>query len=409
MYSIQVPRRFTTSDWGGTETAVLQSSQQLVSRGHRVGIFTSMALAADARESVGGIEVRRFSHVYPFVGLAPGDIDAMDRKGGNLVSAALMRALLAEKDVSLFHAHSANRLGGMVRTAARLRRIPYVVSLHGGWFDLPAQSRQDLERPHRGRLEWGKALGWMLGSRRVLADAAAVICVGQNEFDGARRQLPGSRIEQLPNGVDVARFAGGNGPRFRRAFGIPESRGIVLNVGRIDPQKNQLRLIEAFARPELAGRDLHLALIGGVTDHAYHRAVTERIAGLGIGDRVTLIPGLAPQDQTLLDAYRAASMFCLPSVHEPFGIVALEAWAAGLPVIASTIGGLGRLVADGEDGLQVDATQAGEIAAAIAMLADAPELAARLAGAGHRKARDCYDWSVVGNQLVRLYEDVARH
>ena len=409
MYSIQVPRRFTTSDWGGTETAVLQSSQQLASRGHRVGIFTSMALAANARESVGGIEVRRFSHVYPFVGLAPGDIDAMDRKGGNLVSAGLMRALLAENDVSLFHAHSANRLGGMVRTAARLRRIPYVVSLHGGWFDLPAQSRQDLERPHRGRLEWGKALGWMLGSRRVLADAAAVICVGQNEFDGARRQLPDSRIERLPNGVDVARFAGGNGPRFRRAFGIPESRGIVLNVGRIDPQKNQLRLIEAFARPELAGRDLHLALIGGVTDHAYHRAVAERIAGLGIGDRVTLIPGLAPQDETLLDAYRAASMFCLPSVHEPFGIVALEAWAAGLPVIASRIGGLGRLVADGEDGLQVDATQAGEIATAIAMLADAPELAARLAGAGHRKARECYDWSVVGNQLARLYEDVTRH
>jgi glycosyltransferase involved in cell wall biosynthesis len=409
MYSIQVPRRFTTSDWGGTETAVLQSSQQLASRGHRVGIFTSMALAANARESVGGIEVRRFSHVYPFVGLAPGDIDAMDRKGGNLVSAGLMRALLAEKDVSLFHVHSANRLGGMVRTAARLRRIPYVVSLHGGWFDLPAQSRQDLERPHRGRLEWGKALGWMLGSRRVLADAAAVICVGQNEYDGARRQLPDTRIERLPNGVDVARFAEGSGPRFRRAFGIPESRGIVLNVGRIDPQKNQLRLIEAFARPELAGRDLQLALIGGVTDHAYHRAVTERIAGLGIGDRVTLIPGLAPQDQTLLDAYRAASMFCLPSVHEPFGIVALEAWAAGLPVIASRIGGLGRLVADGEDGLQVDGTQAGEIATAIALLADAPELAKRLAAAGHRKARERYDWSVVGNQLARLYEDVTRH
>jgi len=409
MYSIQVPRRFTTSDWGGTETAVLQSSRQLASRGHRVGIFTSMALAANARESVGGIEVRRFSHVYPFVGLAPGDIDAMDRKGGNLLSAGLMRALLAEKGVALFHAHSANRLGGMVRTVARLRRIPYVVSLHGGWFDLPAESRQDLERPHRGRLEWGKAIGWMLGSRRVLADAAAVICVGQNEYDGARRQLPDSRIERLPNGVDVERFAGGNGPRFRRSFGIPESRGIVLNVGRIDPQKNQLRLIEAFARPELSGRDLHLALIGGVTDHAYYRAVTERIAGLGIGDRVTLIPGLAPQDETLLDAYRAASMFCLPSVHEPFGIVALEAWAAGLPVIASRAGGLGTLVVDGEDGLQVDGKQAGEIAAAIALLADVPELAKRLAAAGHSKARERYDWSVVGNQLARLYEDVTRH
>jgi glycosyltransferase involved in cell wall biosynthesis len=409
MYSIQVPRRFTTSDWGGTETAVLQSSQQLASRGHRVGIFTSMALAANARESVGGIEVRRFSHVYPFVGLAPGDIDAMDRKGGNLVSAGLMRALLTEGDVALFHAHSANRLGGMVRTAAKLRRIPYVVSLHGGWFDLPAQSRQDLERPYRGHLEWGKAIGWMLGSRRVLADAAAVICVGQNEFDAARRQLPDSRIERLPNGVDVRRFAGGNGPRFRRAFGIPESRRIVLNVGRIDPQKNQLRLIEALACPELSGRDLHLALIGGVTDQAYHRAVTERIAALGISDRVTLIPGLSPQDETLLDAYRAASIFCLPSVHEPFGIVALEAWAAGLPVIASRIGGLGTLVTDGEDGLQVDATQAGDIATAIAMLSDTPELATRLAGAGHRKARERYDWSVVGNQLARLYEDVARH
>jgi glycosyltransferase involved in cell wall biosynthesis len=409
MYVVQVPRRFTASDWGGTETAVLESSRRLVAAGHRVGIFTSMALARDSRETLEGIEVRRFRHLYPFLGLSAADVDAMDRKGGNLVSAGLMRALLQEPGISVLHAHSGKRLGGMVRTVARLRRLPYVVSLHGGWFELPAQSRQELARPQRGHLEWGKALGWMLGSRRVLEDAAAVICVGHDEYVRASAALPGARVELLPNGVDVDRFARGDAARFRHAFAIPAGRRIILNVGRIDPQKNQLCLLEATAMLDRLRHDPHLVMIGPVTDTEYLHRLQQAIAQAGLVDRVTLIQGLGPQDPLLGDAYHAASVFCLPSLHEPFGIVALEAWAAGLPVVAARVGGLARLTEDGVDALQVDPSEPSGIATAVSSLLSDPVLAARLSRTGHDKASREYDWRVVGRRLQQLYADVARH
>lgn len=409
MYVVQVPRRFTPGDWGGTETAVLESSRRLAADGHRVGIFTSMALATQAHETVGGIEVHRFRHHYPFLGLSAADVDAMDRKGGNLVSAGLMGALLREPGISILHAHSANRLGGMVRTAAKLRRLPYVVSLHGGWFELPAHSRQDLARPQRGHFEWGKALGWMLGSRRVLEDAAAVVCVGHDEHARAASALPRSRVELLPNGVDVARFTGGDAGRFRHAFSIPRERRIVLNVGRIDPQKNQLCLVDAVAALDRRRHDVQLVMIGPVTDPDYLGRLQRRIADAGLTDRVTLVRGLGPADPLLQDAYRAASLFCLPSVHEPFGIVALEAWAAGLPVVAARVGGLARLTEDGVDALQVEPGDPAAIATAVSTLLADPAFAARLSRAGHEKAVRGYDWSVVGRRLERLYAELARH
>jgi len=409
MYVVQVPRRFTTSDWGGTETTVLESSRCLAADGHRVGIFTSMALAARPRETVGGIEVRRFRHLYPFTGLSAAEVDAMDRKGGNLVSTGLMHALLREPGINILHAHSANRLGGMVRTAARLRRLPYVVSLHGGWFELPMHSRQDLARPQRGHLEWGKVLGWMLGSRRVLEDASAVICVGHDEHARATAALPRSRVELLPNGVEVARFAQGDAARFRHAFSIPQHRPIVLNVGRIDPQKNQLGLVEAAAAIDRRRHDLQLVLIGPVTDPEYLRCLQDRVAAGGLGDRVTLVQGLGPDDPLLRDAYRAASVFCLPSVHEPFGIVALEAWAASLPVVAARVGGLARLTVDGVDALQVEPGDVAGIATAVSSLLSDPALASRLSRAGHEKAAREYDWTVVSRRLQRLYAELTRH
>ena len=73
------------------------------------------------------------------------------------------------------------RTGGIGRYVARRRGIPYVVTLHGGVFDVPAEEAQSLTDPTRGTLEWGKVLGWWVGSRRVLDDAAAILCVGLEE------------------------------------------------------------------------------------------------------------------------------------------------------------------------------------------------------------------------------------
>jgi glycosyltransferase involved in cell wall biosynthesis len=293
-----------------------------------------------------------------------------------------------------------------VRTAARLRGIPYVVTLHGGHFDVPTVEMAQMLQPIRHTVEWGKPFGALLGSRRVLEDAAAVICVGQNEYDQARAALPGQRVELLPNGVDSQFFAHGDGAAFRARHGIPADRKVILCVSRIDYQKNQAGLVEAMPEVLTKHPDSHLVLLGPVTVDSYHERLQKRIRTMGIGERVTLLPGLPPGDRQLADAYHAANLFCLPSLHEPFGIVVLEAWAAGLPVVAARVGGIPSFTENGKDVRHVDPADNRSIAAGISALLDNPDLAARLAARGREKALREYDWKQVSERLLAIYRDV---
>ncbi len=407
MKIIQVPRRFVASEWGGTETTILQTSRALRGKGHDVRIFTSLALARDREETLQGVPIRRFAYTYPFLGLSAQDWLDMDKKGGNLLSLSLLWALAREPAVDLLHAHTGKRVGGIVRTAARLRRIPYVVTLHGGFFEVPKGEMEQMLAPIRNRFEWGRPFGALLGSRRVLEDAAALICVGGDEYAAARRQLPDQRVELLPNGVDSAFFARGDGAAFRAAYGIPPDRRIVLCVSRIDYQKNQIGLVEATARLAARQPDVHLVLLGPVTVASYHERLVAKVRELGLEQRVTLVPGLRADDPLLPGAFHAAEIFCLPSVHEPFGIVVLEAWAAGLPVVASRVGGIPSFTADGEDILHANPGDSDHLARCLLELLDQPGLAARLAAAGRQKARREYDWSTISQRLLALYTDVT--
>lgn len=406
MKIIQVPRRFVAEEWGGTETTILQTSRALRALGHDVQICTSLALSTWREEAIQGVPVRRFPYTYPFLGLSSQDRLDMDKKGGNLLSFSLLWALAREPGVDLLHAHTGKRVGGIVRTAARLRRIPYVITLHGGFFEVPKGEMDQMLAPIQNRFEWGRLFGALLGSRRVLEDAAALICVGGDEYESARRQLPQQRVELLPNGVDCAFFANGDGAAFRAAYGIPPDRRIVLCVSRIDYQKNQIGLVEAVAGVVSRRPEVHLVLLGPVTVASYHQRLLARVRELGLEPQVTLVPGLRSDDPMLRNAFHAADAFCLPSLHEPFGIVILEAWAAGLPVVASRIGGIPSFTRDGEDILHADPGDSDHLSRRLIELLDHPELATRLAAAGREKARRDYDWSTISKRLLALYADV---
>ena len=402
---VQVPRRFVQSDWGGTETVILETSKRLLAMGHQTRILCSAALAACREEVIHGVPVQRVPYFYPYLGLSTRARRLMDRKGGNLFSFALMRHLRRMPGLDLIHLHTAKRMGGIARWVSRRRGIPYIVSLHGGVFDVPSEEADTWTAPTRGAFEWGRALGWWVGSRRVLQDAAAIVCVGEREREETQRRLPGKRVVHLPNGVDAGRFAKGDGARFRGRFGLAPRTPVVLTVSRIDPQKNQRLAVDVLS---MLGRPAHLVLIGHVTNDAYHRRLGTVIHDLGLADRVTLVPGLDADGQDLVDAYDAADVFLLPSVHEPFGIVILEAWAAGLPVVASRVGGVVALVADGEDGLLFESGDVAGCAGAVRSVLRDRGSGQRLGEAGRRKARKQYGWDTITARLVALYEDVVR-
>ncbi|MCG8457230.1 MAG: glycosyltransferase family 4 protein [Holophagales bacterium] len=413
MNTVQITRRFTESAWGGTETVVLETSRRLQQLGHKSEIMTTTALDPARLSSIRGIRVERHPYFYPWLGLGRSDRRRLDEKGGNLFSLSLGRAL-ARRGVDVIHLHTGKRLGGIVRTVARHKRVPYIVSLHGGWIDVPREEKERWTPRRSGSsapLEWGKVLGLLVGSRRVLKDAAAVLCVNPSEREKIAERLPGQRVEWMPNGVDSQAFAEGRGEVFRARFGIPDSRRLLMVVGRVDPQKNQQLAVDILARLQAGGQPStegwHLAMIGPTTDLDYEQSLRERLdREADLAGRVTWIPGLESGSADLVNAYHAADFLLVPSIHEPFGIVVLEAWAAGTPVVASRVGGLAGLIRDEVDGLLVSGYSAREWADRIARLDSAESFRRSLCSTGLSRARNELDWSQITRRLEALYREV---
>jgi glycosyltransferase involved in cell wall biosynthesis len=274
-------------------------------------------------------------------------------------------------------------------------------------FDVPQAELGAMLKPIENKIEWGKPFGAFFGSRRVLEDADYVICVGQSEMEKAKQQLTHDRIAYLPNGVDCAKFATGDGAAFRARHGIPSDAFLALNISRIDAQKNQLLLLEAFARFQAQQPNAFLVLIGPETQPSYATKLRDFIASNNLANRVKLLPGMRNDNPELIQAFHGCDVFVLPSIHEPFGIVVLEAWSSGKPVIASHVGGLQALVRDGETGCFFDpnaSDAAADLAAKLNRFASEPQLKNKMGGAGLREAQLKYDWTEIGRQLETLYQ-----
>jgi glycosyltransferase involved in cell wall biosynthesis len=153
-------------------------------------------------------------------------------------------------------------------------------------------------------------------------------------------------------------------------------------------------------------------LIGPVTQPDYAEQLRSFVAVHGLADAVQILPGLRHDDPDLPNAFHACDVFVLPSRHEPFGIVVLEAWSAGRPVLVNRVGGLQSLVRQDENGRFIspsaDAT-AGDLAGQLEVLAASPAVRAQLGAAGHAEARDRYDWSRIARQLEGLYQAAEAH
>lgn len=406
MRIIHVPRRFTRRAWGGTETVVLELASRQRALGHEASVVTTTALDPTASEMVDGVPVERFPAFYPYLGLGAAERDQLDRKGGNLFSFALRRRLRRGPAFDLLHLHTGKRLGGIGRQAAMHRGVPYVITLHGGAFDVPAAEAATWTAPSRGTIEWGKALGWWVGARRVLEDAAAVICLAPAEAREVAARMPRARVEVIGNGVDATRFAAGSGARFRARHGLPAGVPLLAVIGRVDVQKGQLDAVRALSL--LATHPApHLLLAGPVTREDYAAQVLEETRRLGLEGRVTLLPGLVPGSQDLVDAYHAADLVLVPSHHEPFGLVVLEAWAAGRPVVATRTGGIPSFVEDGRDALLTEPRAPEALAGAADRLLADHALRAALAHAGTAKATTGYSWDAVLARHLELYQDVC--
>jgi D-inositol-3-phosphate glycosyltransferase len=240
----------------------------------------------------------------------------------------------------------------------------------------------------------------------VIACSDAILANADEEADQLRRLYGAEpeRIEIVPPGVDHAFFSPGNRAGARSALGLGDEP-VVLFVGRIQSLKRLDLAVEAL--PLLERSDTTLVVVGGPSGAAgaAELARIESIAQrLGVMERIRFVD---PQPHHLLSTYyRAADVCVVPSRSESFGLVALEASACGVPVVASDVGGLRTLVDHGETGYLVDGADPAMYAAHIDRLLGDPELAQRLGAAGADRAWQ-YTWSTTAARLRRIYADLT--
>jgi alpha-maltose-1-phosphate synthase len=403
-----VLRKYNPSEWGGTESALLQLTADLAGLGvHSVVYAPRLSAGPPTADpfAAAGCTVRRFRACVPVWGISAERRRQMVAVGGNLVSCDLVGSLGCERNIDLVHAHAMGRLGAIARVVARARRLPFVVSVHGGLYDLPASVLRDL-RGDAGGWDWGKPLGFLLRARQLMEQADAIVTLNPREAELIRERHPGKRVLAMPHGIPTAKFAPDCRAAAEAAFPAMRGRAVLLVVGRIDPTKNQDWLVAQAA--ELARRHPGILLVfaGACTHREYGAALQARLEREGLQDVVLMVGGLPSGDARLIGLLQAARAVVVPSLSETFGIVILEAWAAGTPVISSRTSGALGLVQEGVNGLLFDVAEPARFHSAVDEVLLKPELAARMGAAGRARAVGDFDTSVSAPRMKRFYEEL---
>jgi phosphatidylinositol alpha-mannosyltransferase len=225
-----------------------------------------------------------------------------------------------------------------------------------------------------------------------------LIAVSEPARDMVGQYYPGDyRI--IPNGVDFARFGGREVAPIER---FADGRPTVLFVGRLDKRKGFRHLLAAFVRVQGALPDARLLVVGGYRPHSAEKYRDYADAN-GVRD-VHFVGRVS--DEELPRYYRTADVFCAPSTgFESFGIVLLEAMAAGTPVVASDISGYRTILTDGREGLLVPPEDDSALARALIGLLGDESARWRLGEAGRETAQR-YDWPRVAAQVAAYYDEV---
>jgi glycosyltransferase involved in cell wall biosynthesis len=261
-----------------------------------------------------------------------------------------------------------------------------------------------------GRMGLGWAAGPAVGLLRRLYDRAdAYPCISRAiEAETKGAGVPASRVHYLPNPVDTREFrppADGERAALRARHGIAADARVAIVVGRLSREKGQLEALRAW---KLARVDRGLLLLVGpdMPDDPWDTGPEARafVRDEGLEGRVVFTGGVGRAD--IPDYLRLADLSIQPSHFEAFGTAAIEAMAAGLPVVASDVGGLRDFVEPGTNGTRVPPRNAEALARAIAELMADDERRAGLAEGARRTALR-FDIERVLGDFERLIDKVA--
>ena len=388
-----VVRRFTFAEWGGTESVVWNIAKQQKAQGLTPEILCTAALDKVGTEVIDGITIRRFPCFYPYFPMPEKDRLALDKKGGNPFSPELMKAL-QKGNFDIFHIHAGGRLANYTLRLAKKISVPALMSLHGGSCAIPQQEMELMLKPLKHKFSYGGIVDRLCRMRKTPESQADVLlALSREEVEKLKKRYPEKQVELFPNGILHRELP--EAGDFRKKYHIPEDKKLLLCISRIDYQKNQKILLELLKKYD----DTHLLLIGPVTAQWYLDEILTEAENADTKKRLTIIPGLPPDSIELLKALKTAYCFILPSRHEPFGIAALEALDAEVPLIASAVGGLKDFLVDGKNALLFEDNNAASLLEAYNKI---ELLRNDLIANGTTTAQE-YNWQNIAEKLTDLY------
>ncbi len=243
---------------------------------------------------------------------------------------SLVYMMKNRKKLSLTHAHYAFPTGFLSLMGKKMFGIPYVVTVHGGDIDKMAAKSQRIANM----------------TKRILQQAAAVIVVGDKlrEDVTSRFGVPNKKVHVMSMGVDTSIFKYVPKGEARDQLSLPQEEKILLFVGNVIRAKGLLELVEAFDALKMSLPNSLLYVIGSQKDSHFVEELRSFIRDKDVED----IHLKEPFGQAELALWMsAADALVLPSHHEGFGLVALEAMSAGTKVVGTDVGGLSSLLKDG--------------------------------------------------------------
>jgi len=234
------------------------------------------------------------------------------------------------------------------------------------------------------------------------------VCVSRAVADfSVAAGLPQEKLQIIPNGVDAALFQR-IPPADLSPWGVPPEALTLCAVGRLDPQKGFVNLIDAFSRIARDRADAHLLIIG---DGPLKSVLEQAVQNSPAGSRIHLL-GRREDVPALLKASR---LFVLPSIWEGMPNVVLEAAAAGIPIVATDVEGVSEILGERrsdirfERGWRAEPADVHSLAKALEDAMSDEQQACRIASVAQAAIRSEFTWDAMVSRYSRLYEDLLKH
>ena len=232
---------------------------------------------------------------------------------------------------------------------------------------------------------------------RTLKEAAAVIACSRYEKERMiERGIDPSKTHLIPMGINLEGWERADGQRFRKKFGLGEKK-ILLFAGTKGYNKGAIHLLQAVERVRQEIKDVILVSMGlstGEWRNRKHILPESHLLDLGY-----------VSEEEKKDAFDACDLFVMPSRYDSFGIVYLEAWRCGKPVIGAKVGAIPEVIEEGKDGLLVEFGNVEQLRSTIVDLLNHPDRCREMGEAGRRKIIEKLNWQKNAVKMEKVYQE----